>query len=64
MNALATAQDPELLAATLPSIDYSMALGWNAQYGGLLYFVDPDEMLQASDGRARSRSGPRWPRKY
>ena len=32
--------DPELVSATLPIIDYSMELGWDDEYGGILYFVD------------------------
>ena len=32
--------DSDLIAATLPIIDYSMELGWDDRFGGLLYFVD------------------------
>lgn len=32
--------DPQLVADTLPIIDYSMELGWDREFGGLLYFVD------------------------
>jgi len=32
--------DPELIADALPIIDYSMELGWDEEFGGLLYFVD------------------------
>ena len=34
--------DPDLISATLPIIDYSMELGWDDEYGGILYFVDID----------------------
>ncbi len=34
--------DSALAAAALPIIDYAMERGWDAQYGGLLYFVDVD----------------------
>jgi len=32
--------DPDLLARTLPIIDYSMEIGWDHEHGGILYFVD------------------------
>lgn len=32
--------DSDLISATLPIIDYSMELGWDEQFGGILYFVD------------------------
>ena len=32
--------DSDLVAKTLPIIDYSMELGWDDKYGGLFYFVD------------------------
>ncbi|MAE60436.1 MAG: N-acylglucosamine 2-epimerase [Planctomycetaceae bacterium] len=32
--------DAKLVEATQPIIDYSMALGWDEKYGGILYFVD------------------------
>jgi len=34
--------DADLIAATLPIIDYSMELGWDDEYGGILYFIDID----------------------
>lgn len=34
--------DPQLISDTLPIIDYSMELGWDDQFGGILYFVDID----------------------
>ena len=34
--------DDSLIAPALKMIDYSMARGWDEQYGGLLYFVDAD----------------------
>jgi N-acylglucosamine 2-epimerase len=34
--------DSKLISATLPIIDYSMELGWDDRFGGLLYFVDID----------------------
>ena len=34
--------DPDLLSATLPIIDYSMELGWDDRFGGILYFLDID----------------------
>ncbi len=35
-------KDDALIAKTLPIIDYSMDLGWDDKYGGILYFVDID----------------------
>ena len=32
--------DDELIKAVLPIVDYSMDLGWDNDYGGILYFVD------------------------
>jgi len=34
--------DQALIARALKMIDYAMERGWDAQYGGLLYFVDVD----------------------
>ncbi|MXV93167.1 MAG: N-acylglucosamine 2-epimerase [Chloroflexi bacterium] len=34
--------DESLIAPALRMIDYSMQRGWDAEYGGLLYFVDVD----------------------
>ena len=34
--------DDSLIAPALKMIDYSMQRGWDAEYGGLLYFVDVD----------------------
>ncbi|MCY4466923.1 MAG: AGE family epimerase/isomerase [Chloroflexi bacterium] len=34
--------DESLIAPALKMIDYSMQRGWDAEYGGLLYFVDVD----------------------
>ncbi len=34
--------DDSLIEPALKMIDYSMARGWDEQYGGLLYFVDVD----------------------
>ena len=34
--------DDSLIPPALKMIDYSMARGWDEQYGGLLYFVDAD----------------------
>lgn len=34
--------DESLIAPALKMIDYSMERGWDAEYGGLLYFVDVD----------------------
>ena len=34
--------DPDLVSAVLPIIDYSMKLGWDDKFGGILYFVDID----------------------
>ncbi|MCY3831493.1 MAG: AGE family epimerase/isomerase [Chloroflexi bacterium] len=33
-------QDDSLISPALKMIDYSLARGWDAEYGGLLYFVD------------------------
>lgn len=35
-------RDPNLISASLPIIDYSMELGWDGRFGGILYFVDID----------------------
>ncbi|MCL4694957.1 MAG: AGE family epimerase/isomerase [Candidatus Hydrogenedentes bacterium] len=35
-------KDDALIAKALPIIDYSMDLGWDDEYGGILYFVDID----------------------
>lgn len=32
--------DRKLIESTLPIIDYSMELGWDDEFGGILYFVD------------------------
>ena len=34
--------DPELMAKTLPLLDWSLELGWDDRYGGLFSFVDVD----------------------
>ena len=41
-EAIARGDDQSLIPPALKMIDYSMARGWDEEYGGLLYFVDAD----------------------